>query len=353
VPPAAPVANILKVAAALCVRPSVLFARFEPPGRRRSPRATDHQAAGDKGAAGKYGPARRAGGVATGHTRDDDVALRSMRRFLDTEDVHAFLDEPGPIAFAHRGGADEAPENTLAAFEIAVALGYRYLETDAYITRDGVLVAFHDARLDRVTDRVGAIAQLSIAEVGAADAGYAFSRDGGTTFPFRGREIGIPRLEEILLRWPDVRVNIDPKADGCVAPLAALLDRLDAWHRVCVGSFSDRRLHQMRRFGRGRACTSMSPREVGLARLAATAGVMPRLGADCIQVPPRRGPVPIVTRRFVAAAHRAGLPVHVWTINEEAAMNRLLDLGVDGIMSDRLRLLRDVFGRRGLQLAPA
>ena len=265
--------------------------------------------------------------------------------------MHPFLNQSGPIASAHRGGAGEAPENTLAAFEIAVTLGYRFLETDAHVTRDGVLVAFHDDRLDRVTDRTGAIAELGIVDVEAADAGYTFSPDGGSSFPFRGRDIRVPRLEELLMRWPDARINIDPKADRCVEPLVALLDRLGAWERVCIGSFSDRRLRRIRALSRGRACTSMGPRSVAFARLAATSGMMPRLSADCVQVPIRRGPFPIVTERFVRAAHRAGLPVHVWTINDEAAMDHLLDLGVDGIMSDRLRLLRDVFVRRGLPLA--
>ncbi|HYA09592.1 MAG TPA: glycerophosphodiester phosphodiesterase family protein, partial [Gaiellaceae bacterium] len=191
--------------------------------------------------------------------------------------MHPFLSPPGPLAFAHRGGAGEAPENTLAAFEIAVSLGYGYLETDAHISCDGVLVAFHDERLDRVTDRVGAIAELGIAEVEAADAGYAFSPDGGRSFPFRARGLCIPRLEEVLARWRAVRINIDPKADACVVPLAALLDRLRAWDRVCIGSFSDRRLRRIRALGRGRACTSMGPRAVALARLAAASGAMPRL----------------------------------------------------------------------------
>ncbi len=264
--------------------------------------------------------------------------------------MHSFLAQPGPIAFAHRGGAGEAPENTLEAFEIAVTLGYMYIETDAHVSSDGVLVAFHDERLDRVTDRPGAIAELGIVEVEAADAGYMFSLDGGSSFPFRGRGIRVPRLEEILVRWPAARVNIDPKSDACVGPLAALLDRLGAWERVCVGSFSDRRLRRIRARGRGRACTSMGPYAVALARVAATSGVMPRLGADCVQVPIRRGPVRIVTARFVEAAHRAGLAVHVWTINDEATISELLDLGVDGVISDRIRLLRDVFTRRGLPL---
>jgi glycerophosphoryl diester phosphodiesterase len=264
--------------------------------------------------------------------------------------VHSFLGQPGPIAVAHRGGAGEAPENTLEAFEIAVALGYMYLETDAHVTRDGVLVAFHDERLDRVTDRTGAIAELVVAEVEAADAGYMFSRDGGSSFPFRARGIRVPRLEEILVRWPAARVNIDPKSDACVGPLVALLDRLGAWERVCVGSFSDRRLRLIRAHGRGRVCTSMGPGAVALARVAAASGRMPRLGADCVQVPIRQGSVRIVTQRFVEAAHRARLAVHVWTINDEATINELLDLGVDGVISDRIRTLHEVFTRRGLTL---
>jgi glycerophosphoryl diester phosphodiesterase len=138
-----------------------------------------------------------------------------------------------------------------------------------------------------------------------------------------------------------------------VGPLAALLDRLCAWERVCVGSFSDRRLRRIRALGRGRACTSMGPQAVALARLTAASSVMRRLGADCIQVPISRGPIRIVTKRFIAAAHTAGLPVHVWTVNDDATINELLDLGVDGIMSDRLQLLRDVLRRRGLALTDA
>lgn len=264
--------------------------------------------------------------------------------------VHTFLDQPGPIAFAHRGASEEAPENTLPAFAAAIALGYRYLETDAHVTRDGVVVAFHDARLDRVTDRAGAIAELGIAEVAAADAGYAFSADGGDTFPFRGQGIEVPRLEELLARWPAARVNVDPKSDDCVAPLAALVDRMAAWDRVCIGSFSDRRLRRIRRLSRGRACTSMGPCAVALARAATVTGTMPRLGADCIQVPPNHGRIAIVTDRFVAASHHAGLPVHVWTINDTSAMRALLDLGVDGIMTDRPSLLRDVLRDRGIAL---
>ena len=263
---------------------------------------------------------------------------------------HPFLDSPGPVAIAHRGGADNAPENTLPAFAAAVDLGYRHLETDVHLTRDGVVVAFHDPRLDRVTDSAGAIEDLDIAAVEAADAGYGFSPDGGQTFPFRGQGVRVPRMEELLDRWPQARINIDPKSDAVVDPLMALLDRHAAWDRVCLGSFSDARLKRIRSAAGGKACTSMGPRAVAIARVASVAGVMPRQGADCVQVPLRQGPVPIVTRRFVRAAHRAGLAVHVWTINDEATMNGLLDMDVDGVMTDRPGLLRDVFAARGLPL---
>jgi glycerophosphoryl diester phosphodiesterase len=261
---------------------------------------------------------------------------------------HPFLDAHGPVAFAHRGGAEAAPENTLAAFEAAVGLGFRYLETDVHLTRDGALMAFHDPRLDRVTDRTGAIAELDVGEVEAADAGHRYSPDGGRTFPLRGRGVTVPRLATLLDRFPDARINIDPKADACVRALVALIDARDAWDHVCFGAFSDARLRRIRALSGGRACTSMGPRAVAVARIAGTAGVVSRQGADCIQVPVRQGPVPLVTVRWVRAAHRAGLPVHVWTIDDARTMHALLDLGVDGLMTDRPSVLRSVFLQRGL-----
>jgi glycerophosphoryl diester phosphodiesterase len=263
---------------------------------------------------------------------------------------HPYLQHPGPVAIAHRGGAGDAPENTMPAFEQAVALGYRYLETDARVTRDGVVVAFHDDRLDRVSDTSGAIAELTIEELERADVGHAFSPDGGRTFPYRGRGVAVPRMEELLRAWPDIRVNIDPKCGACVGPLVRLIDALEAWDRVCVGAFSDRRIARVRRLSGRRACTSMGPAAVTVARAAASVGRIPRQGADCIQVPLRWGRVRLATRQFVAAAHRAGLTVHVWTINDPETIEALLDLGVDGVMSDDLGALRDVFARRGLDL---
>lgn len=262
--------------------------------------------------------------------------------------LHPFLDGPTPIAFAHRGGASDQPENTLGAFAAAVALGYRYLETDAHTSRDGAVFAFHDDVLDRVCDRAGRISDLTAAEVDAADAGYGFSPDGGRTFPHRGRGVRVPRLAELLEAWPDVRVNIDAKSDAVVEPLAGLLQRMGVLDRVCVGSFSDDRLARLRRIAGGALCTSMGPRAITVARLASWASRrMPRLGADCLQVPPTQGRFRLVDRTLVTAAHRAGLQVHVWTIDEAAEMEALLDLGVDGLMTDRPAVLRRVLEGRG------
>jgi glycerophosphoryl diester phosphodiesterase len=258
----------------------------------------------------------------------------------------AFLDHATPIAIAHRGGAEELPENTLLAFDAAVELGYHHLETDAHLSGDGVVFSFHDHVLDRVTDRRGRLSRLSSEEILGADAAYHFSPD-GRTFPLRGTGVRIPTMEEVLTRWPGVFVNIDTKSDAVVAPLVELLRRLDAFDRVCIGSFSDERLRRVRRLSGGRVCTSMGPRGITTAWLASRTGRMPRLQADCVQVPIRARRLVVVDRRFVDSAHRAGLQVHVWTIDDAAEMSHVLDLGVDAVMTDRPRLLRDVLTARG------
>ena len=247
--------------------------------------------------------------------------------------AHPFLDWPGPLAFAHRGGASEAPENTMPAFEHAVRLGYRYLETDVHVTADGTLLAFHDDRLDRVTDRTGVIAELPWSEVQHARVD--------------GRE-PIPRLEELLTAWPDVRVNIDPKHDAAAEPLADAIVRTGAADRVCVAAFSDRRTERVKAIVGPALCTGMGPRQV--AQLVSASRGMPgakRLRSPCAQVPPNQGRLPLVTERFVGTAHRLGVQVHVWTIDDQDEMARLLDLGVDGIMTDRPAVLKDVLVARG------
>ncbi|MGI9118949.1 MAG: glycerophosphodiester phosphodiesterase [Acidimicrobiales bacterium] len=243
-----------------------------------------------------------------------------------------FLDHAGPLAFAHQGGAGEHPENTMAAFEHAVSLGYRYLETDVHATSDGVLVAFHDDELGRMTDGSGRIGDLPWSVVKRAK--------------ITG-EHAIPLLEDVLGAWPQVRVNVDPKHDAAVAPLAAVLKRTSSVDRVCVGAFSDRRLARVRRQIGPDMCTSLGP--VGIARLKAASLGVPtgRLPASCAQVPVARRGVTVTDARLVETAHDRGMQVHVWTIDDAEEMGRLLDLGVDGIMTDQPVVLKTVLQRRG------
>lgn len=241
--------------------------------------------------------------------------------------LHPYFDWPVPIAFAHRGGGLEAPENTMRAFRAAVALGYRYLETDVQLTADGVLLAFHDDDLQRTCDRPDVIASSTWTDLSNA-------RVHGTE--------PIPTFDELLEEWPDVRLNVDCKSDAAAEPLLAAIRRHQAFDRVCVASFSDARLRRLRRAGGARLCTSSAMQE--LAVLWAT-GL--NVGGQAAQVPERRGRVAVVTTRFVARAHRRRMPVHVWTVDDRPSMQRLLDLGVDGLITDRPTLLRDVMSERG------
>ena len=255
--------------------------------------------------------------------------------FLD-----AGLDQPGAVlAFAHRGGAFhpeiEGLENTLVAFEHAVNLGYRYLETDVHVTRDGQLLAFHDRVLDRVTESRGAIAELDYEEVARALIG--------------GRE-QIPSLASLMERFSDVNFNIDLKSDAAVAPVADLVRRLDAFDRVCIGSFSGRRVARFRRLVGARVATACTPAEVIGGPLLPGGRLLQRLQRSegtALQVPARWNRVHIVTAGFIARAHAAGKPVHVWTVDDPAEMHQLLDLGVDGLMTDRTDVLRAVLVERG------
>ena len=248
---------------------------------------------------------------------------------------YAFLDGPRPVAMAHRGGAIEHLENTMPAFQACVDLGYRYLETDVRVTADGVLVVFHDATLERVTDRIGRIETMSWAEVATARIG--------------GRE-PVVLLQDLLGAWPDVRFNLDIKAPGVIAPLARLVRRLGCLDRICIGSFSDARVAAARRvFGPG-VCTSLGPRGVAALRLSSysprAAGLV-RIQAGCAQVPLQLGGRALVDERFLAAAHARGLQVHVWTVDTAEESAAMLDLGVDGIMTDRPAMLRVLLEKRG------
>ena len=258
--------------------------------------------------------------------RAEDDLMPALHPFLDTGHAH-------PIAIAHRGYSARHPENTMAAFAAAIEIGYQFIETDVHATADGVLIAFHDDRLDRVTDRVGLIRDLDWSEIRRARV---------------ESQEPIPLLDELLATWPTARVNIDPKTDDAVEPLLAILERHDAWDRVCVGSFSGARLTRMRKVAGDRLCTSMGPLDVTRLRLASFRLPVGAFAANCVQVPPSNYGLTIVDRRFVRAAHSRGMPVHVWTINDEEEMNRFLDVGVDGIVTDEAERLKEALVSRAM-----
>jgi glycerophosphoryl diester phosphodiesterase len=253
--------------------------------------------------------------------------------------TRGYLDHAGVLAFAHRGGAFhpelEGLENTMAAFRHAVDLGYVYLETDVHVTSDGVLLAFHDEVLDRVTDRTGSIAETSYADVQSALIG--------------GRE-RVPTLAELFEAFPDVRFNIDIKSAGAVPVLADFISEHDAWDRVLVGSFSPRRMATFRRLTQGRVATSAHPLEVAAYLLSPTSGLARLLTPgrpDALQIPHRRGRLTVASRGLIRRAHAQGVQVHVWTIDDPLEMSELLDRGVDGLMTDRTDILSDVLRSRG------
>lgn len=252
---------------------------------------------------------------------------------------HAFFAGPYPRAFVHRGWHYDdlaGMENSLSAFRRAVSEGYHYLETDVHATSDGVVVVQHDAVLDRTTDSSGAVARLPWQVVRTAKIG--------------GRE-PVSRLEDVLEELPDAFLNIDVKASQAIEPLIATLRRTNAYERVCVASFSEARLERVRRSAGDGLLTSMGTRAI--AQLWASgrlpAFVWGRRGHQRIaQVPARQGRLTVVDKRLIAAARQRGIEVHVWTIDEPDQMNELIDLGVDGIMTDRPAVLRDVLRARGL-----
>ena len=254
--------------------------------------------------------------------------------------LDSVLDQPGSvIAMAHRGGALhpelEGAENTLHAFRHAAALGYHYLETDVRATSDGVLLALHDKALDRVTDTQGLVARLTAEQVRA-------SRIAGDLY--------VPTMAELIEELPDARFNIDIKSSAAVWPLVDLLDRTGAHDRVCIGSFSQVRMERFRHASRGRVATSATPAEAALfvaLPSGRAARVLTRGRVAALQVPHHRGRITVVTPALVRRAHAAGAHVHVWTVDEPAEMAELLDMGVDGLITDRTDVLKQVLMQRG------
>jgi glycerophosphoryl diester phosphodiesterase len=251
--------------------------------------------------------------------------------------LHPFLDLPTPIPIGHRGAAGDAPENTLPSFERAVAVGAATLESDVHLTRDGHVVIHHDAGVDRTSDGSGLVAEKTLAELRELDAGYRFSPDGGRSHPFRDRGVRIPTLAEAYEAFPEMRFNLEIKAatPGLVERTLQL-SAARAGHTLLAAA--DPGIMAALREAAARkkvpVAIGASVADVLAFVRAALDGKPPPPGPMALQVPPDFGGRPLVTARFVEHAHAHELHVHVWTINDPDEIERLLDLGVDGIVSD-------------------
>lgn len=264
--------------------------------------------------------------------------------------VHKYFanDAGRPLVIAHRGGAGLWPENTLYAFERAAALGVDVIETDVHATSDGELVVFHDDNVNRTTDGAGPVGALTLAELKRLDAAYRFSTDGGKSFPLRGQGVTVPTLREVFEALPRMRFNIEPKRGSppLSAPLCRLIRERGMTDRVLVASFTGSTLAEFRRecpevatsASTGEVASFLSLQETGLASSYSPA-------MQALQVPERAGVLRLLTRDFVGAAHGRNLRVHAWTINDEGDMRRLVELGVDGVMTDYPDRLLKVLGR--------
>jgi glycerophosphoryl diester phosphodiesterase len=250
-----------------------------------------------------------------------------------------------PLAIAHRGSRHLWPENTMEAFSQAVALGFRFLETDLQVTADGVLVCIHDDTVDRTTDGTGAVNSFGFDELAALDAGFRHNTEG--RHPFRGRGLSIPSLEETVTALPEVSFVVDLKGEGQVQLLADLIERHSLHDRLIVGSFSDQRLVEFRKATEGRVATSTGPMLSRMWLLTSRVGRGAGGEARALQLPTQVRGVKVVDEKLVDTAHAHGLHVHIWTVNDPVEMEGYLDLGVDGIITDRPDLLRDVLISRG------
>jgi len=252
-----------------------------------------------------------------------------------------YLTHEHPLRFAHRGSRLLWPQNTIEAFQGATDLGYIHMESDVHLTADGVVVLFHDDVLDELTNGTGKVSEWRLEDLKLLDAAYRFKPE--EDHPRRGKGVAIPTLEEATTSFPDALWNIDMKVAAVVAPLAVEVERLGLHDRLLAASFHGDRIKRFRRLTGGQVATSAGPLEITQAWARGRLGRTPRDEADAYQVPRSR----VLDARFVAAAHAGGKQVHVWTVDSAAEMNRLLDEGVDGIMTDRPDILNDVLAARG------
>ena len=252
--------------------------------------------------------------------------------------LNPFAGDNGVIVIAHRGGGGLWPENTMYAFEKAAEMGVDGLETDIHATADGELVISHDPHVDRVTDGTGLIKEMTLAELKQLDAGYRWTADGGQTYPYRGMGLTIPTLDHFFVHFHHLWMNIDIKqADPpIVSAFVKMIREFGVAGKLVVGSFYEQTLADFRQQC-PEVMTAASLNEVKQMVLfnKLRVGRLYRGNkAGAFQVPEREGRWQVVDERFIKLAHKRATAVHVWTVDEEADMRRLIDMGVDGLMTD-------------------
>jgi glycerophosphoryl diester phosphodiesterase len=258
--------------------------------------------------------------------------------------AHPFLSLEHPIRFAHRGSRTLWPENTHLAFDGVVDLGYRYIETDIRVTRDGVVVVFHDETLERTTNGVGAVADWDWDDLQHLDAGYNFSPD-GESYPLRGKGVRISRLDDTLSNYPDIHFNIDLKAKRSEWPVADVIVRTRRFDSVLVGGFVDTRTARFRRITKGRVATSAGSAVSAAMYAASRIGRATSDKFEAFQLPANTRGIS-VDKKLVDAIHATESHIHVWTVDDPERLHELLDLGVDGIVTDRPDVLNEVVEER-------
>ncbi|MBM3263936.1 MAG: glycerophosphodiester phosphodiesterase [candidate division Zixibacteria bacterium] len=276
------------------------------------------------------------------------VTLTVMAIRSEPAPHHPITDTPGVLAIAHRGGRGLWPENTMYAFENAIRMGVDVLEFDVHLTKDGKLVVIHDDRVDRTTEATGRVEEMTFDTLSRLDAGYRWTADNGGTFPFRGQNIRIPAFEEVLERFPEKRINIELKTEGTAAAeqFTQVLKRYTRTDRTLIASFNQSSIDYLQN-------TLPGPAYAVTGRNAFFFLVLHLFRVDfafsatqhAFQVPAHLAGFTVVTPRFVKRAHAHNMAVHAWTINDSVEMKRLIDAGVDGIMTDYPDRLLDVLGR--------
>jgi glycerophosphoryl diester phosphodiesterase len=243
--------------------------------------------------------------------------------------IHPYLNQPGISISAHRGGSIEAPENTLESFKYAIDLGSAYIETDVQLSADGIPFIFHDDDLSRLLGEDITFNSLHSNEINQLKLFESYQ---------------IPTLEEALKKFPGTYFQIDVKTDEVALPTMQVIQDLDAFSRVCIASFSSKRLKLVKK-NFPETCLSMGPMEILKLLLSSFGLYNKKVQGDCLQIPIYHYGIKLVTKRFVKFVQSLGLKIHVWTINDENTMQKLINIGVDGIITDRPKLLKDVLSR--------